>query len=85
LYETNDLDRVLQAVQSMFAPCHTLLLLCWLSGSEQSSGVVVAGQVQGFPGLPTSYWLILSDRNPRSSCVSIFSNSFSRSLWAFAA
>ena len=51
--------------------CSSLLLCClsWLG-----QGLDVAGQVQCWASaLPTSYRLILSERNPRSSCASSFS------------
>ena len=43
------------------------LLLCWLSGSGQGPEVCWSGSTLGFCGLPTSYQLILSERNPGSS------------------
>ena len=54
------------------------LLLCWLLGSGQGAEACWWGSALGFHGLPSSYPLILSKRNPRSFCVPTFGNSYGK-------
>ena len=44
------------------------LSLCWLAGSGQGPEVCWSGSALGFRGLPTSYRLIPSKRNPAIVC-----------------
>jgi len=81
LCEANDLvchftgESMIDTHSPLVVLCSSLLL-CWLVGSGQGPEVYWSGLVLGFCGLPTSYWLIRSERNPATT--------FARSLWVFA-
>jgi len=73
LHEVNDLHCLPQAMWSILTHplSYSAHLCCSVdSGSGQGPEAYWSASILSFHGLPTSYRLILSKRNPKSSCVS---------------
>jgi len=72
---------------SGLTPCHTLLTFVALLTLRvrASQGCCWSGLVLAFCGLPTSYQLILLERNPRSSCASTSGDSLGKKSASFDA
>ena len=87
LHEVNDLYCLPQAMWSILTHplSYSAHLCCSVDSQGQDKVQRLAGQLQllSFHGLPTSCQLILSERNPRSSCVSTFGDSYGKKTLSF--